>query len=81
MTAAWRRREILALPGLLLLAAALRLPDLATRGTWDADQGHDMLMLRPWSGTASSRCSGRRPPSATSTTARCTTSCWPRRRR
>ena len=24
----------------------LRLPDLATRGTWDADQGHDMLMLR-----------------------------------
>ena len=46
MTAAWRRREILALPGLLLLAAALRLPDLATRGTWDADQGHDMLMLR-----------------------------------
>ena len=46
MTAAWRRREVLALPGLLLLAAALRLPDLATRGTWDADQGHDMLMLR-----------------------------------
>jgi flagellar biosynthesis protein FliQ len=46
VTAAWRRREILALPGLLLLAAALRLPDLATRGTWDADQGHDMLMLR-----------------------------------
>lgn len=32
--------------GLLLLAAALRLPDLATRGTWDADQGHDMLVLR-----------------------------------
>ena len=24
----------------------LRLPDLATRGTWDADQGHDMLVLR-----------------------------------
>jgi 4-amino-4-deoxy-L-arabinose transferase-like glycosyltransferase len=36
----------LALPVLLLLAAALRLPDLATRGTWDADQGHDMLVLR-----------------------------------
>ena len=34
------------LPALLLLAAALRLPDLATRGTWDADQGHDMLVLR-----------------------------------
>ena len=24
----------------------MRLPDLATRGTWDADQGHDMLVLR-----------------------------------
>ena len=35
-----------AFPGLLLLAAALRLPDLATRGTWDGDQGHDMLVLR-----------------------------------
>ncbi|MGK2849966.1 MAG: ArnT family glycosyltransferase [Candidatus Limnocylindrales bacterium] len=35
-----------ALPVLLLLAAALRLPDLATRGTWDGDQGHDMLVLR-----------------------------------
>ena len=32
--------------GLLALAAVLRLPDLATRGTWDADQGHDMLVLR-----------------------------------
>lgn len=32
--------------GLLALAAALRLPGLATRGTWDADQGHDMLILR-----------------------------------
>ena len=35
-----------ALPGLLLLAAFMRLPDLATRGTWDGDQGHDMLTLR-----------------------------------
>ena len=35
-----------ALPLLLVLAAALRLPDLATRGTWDGDQGHDMLVLR-----------------------------------
>ena len=34
------------LVGLLVVAAALRLPDLATRGTWDADQGHDMLVLR-----------------------------------
>jgi len=32
--------------GLLVLAALLRLPNLATRGTWDSDQGHDMLILR-----------------------------------
>ena len=32
--------------GSLALAALLRLPDLATRGTWDGDQGHDMLVLR-----------------------------------
>jgi 4-amino-4-deoxy-L-arabinose transferase-like glycosyltransferase len=38
--------ERFALPGLLLLATLLRLPDLATRGTWDGDQGHDMLVLR-----------------------------------
>jgi 4-amino-4-deoxy-L-arabinose transferase-like glycosyltransferase len=41
-----RAVERLALPGLLLLAALLRLPNLATRGTWDGDQGHDMLVLR-----------------------------------
>ncbi|HEU0236084.1 MAG TPA: glycosyltransferase family 39 protein [Candidatus Limnocylindrales bacterium] len=34
------------LVGLLALAAVLRLADLPTRGTWDADQGHDMLVLR-----------------------------------
>ena len=39
-------RDLLALGVLLGLAALLRLPDLATRGTWDGDQGHDMLMLR-----------------------------------
>ena len=27
-------------------AAILRLPNLATRGTWDGDQGHDMLVVR-----------------------------------
>ena len=32
--------------GLVLLAAVLRFVNLATRGTWDADQGHDMLVLR-----------------------------------
>ena len=38
---------LLAVPvGLFIIAVALRLPSLATRGTWDADQGHDMLVLR-----------------------------------
>ena len=41
-----RTLDLLALGGLLLLAAVLRLPDLATRGTWDGDQGHDMLVVR-----------------------------------
>jgi hypothetical protein len=40
------RRELLALLGLLAVAAMLRLPELASRGTWDGDQGHDMLVLR-----------------------------------
>ena len=34
------------LAGLIVLAAILRFVDLPTRGTWDADQGHDMLVLR-----------------------------------
>ncbi|MEX1173469.1 MAG: hypothetical protein WEG56_12760 [Chloroflexota bacterium] len=41
-----RSLEPLVLPALLVLAALLRFPDLATRGTWDGDQGHDMLVLR-----------------------------------
>jgi len=40
------RRDLLVLLALLGIAALLRLPGLATRGTWDADQGHDMLVLR-----------------------------------
>lgn len=36
----------LVLFGLLVLAAVLRFADLPTRGTWDADQGNDMLVLR-----------------------------------
>ncbi|HET7703900.1 MAG TPA: glycosyltransferase family 39 protein [Candidatus Limnocylindrales bacterium] len=43
------RRHVLEAGGLLAivaLAAVLRLVDLPTRGTWDADQGHDMLVLR-----------------------------------
>ena len=50
MTTGSRSRQGLALAlvpvGLLVIAALLRLPDLLTRGTWDADQGHDMLVLR-----------------------------------
>lgn len=48
MTAALSPRvRALAIPlGLLVLATILRLPNLATRGTWDGDQGHDMLVLR-----------------------------------
>ena len=41
-----RLRPLLVPLGLLVLAAILRLPNLATRGTWDGDQGHDMLVLR-----------------------------------
>ncbi len=41
-----RSVDLAVLLGLLALAAVMRLPDLATRGTWDADQGHDMLVLR-----------------------------------
>ena len=41
-----RRVEIFAYGAILLLAAWLRLGNLAVRGTWDADQGHDMLVLR-----------------------------------
>ncbi len=44
--AAWQRWEPWTVIALVLLAAALRLPNLATRGTWDGDQGHDMLVLR-----------------------------------
>ncbi len=40
------RRELLALLAILALAAVLRLPGLDERGRWDADQGHDMLVLR-----------------------------------
>jgi 4-amino-4-deoxy-L-arabinose transferase-like glycosyltransferase len=43
------RRRLLEAAGFLAivaLAAVLRLVDLPTRGTWDADQGHDMLVLR-----------------------------------
>ena len=40
------RLDRYALPVLLAVAAVLRLVDLATRGTWEADQSRDMLILR-----------------------------------
>ena len=40
------RRDLAGLLGLVVLAAALRFIGLDGRGTWDADQGHDMLVLR-----------------------------------
>ncbi|HLY15517.1 MAG TPA: glycosyltransferase family 39 protein [Candidatus Limnocylindrales bacterium] len=39
------RLDLLVLAGLVILAAILRLPGLNVRGTWDADQGHDLLVL------------------------------------
>ncbi len=42
----WRPSAVLVPLSLLVLAAVLRLPSLSTRATWDADQGHDMLVLR-----------------------------------
>jgi 4-amino-4-deoxy-L-arabinose transferase-like glycosyltransferase len=40
------RLEWVGFAAILAFAAVLRLIDLPTRGTWDADQGHDMLVLR-----------------------------------
>jgi Dolichyl-phosphate-mannose-protein mannosyltransferase len=40
------RADRIVVLGLVLLAAILRFVNLPTRGTWDADQGHDMLVLR-----------------------------------
>ena len=41
-----RGADLVVLVGLLALAAVLRLPDLATRGPWDTDQGEQMLAIR-----------------------------------
>jgi 4-amino-4-deoxy-L-arabinose transferase-like glycosyltransferase len=38
-------RELLGLGAILAIAAVLRLFSLPARGQWDADQGHDMLVL------------------------------------
>jgi len=42
------RLEWVGLLGIVALAAVLRFVDLPTRGMWDSDQGHDMLVLRSW---------------------------------
>ena len=42
---ACRRASSLGLAAILAVAAVLRFVDLPTRGQWDADQGHDMLVL------------------------------------
>jgi hypothetical protein len=39
-------REAIALGAIVVFAALVRFLDLPGRGTWDADQGHDMLVLR-----------------------------------
>jgi hypothetical protein len=40
------RTDALVLFGLVVLALAVRFVDLPTRGTWESDQGHDLLVLR-----------------------------------
>ena len=37
--------ELLGLVAIVGLAVLLRFHDLASRGTWDSDQGHDMIVL------------------------------------
>jgi 4-amino-4-deoxy-L-arabinose transferase-like glycosyltransferase len=46
MRTSTRARDLAVLAGLLVLAAALRLPGLAGRGGWDSDQGVDMTTLQ-----------------------------------
>jgi hypothetical protein len=38
--------ELVGLGAIVVVAAILRFIDLPTRGVWDADQGHDMLVLQ-----------------------------------
>ena len=60
------------------VAAVLRFVDLPTRGQWDADQGHDMLVLRAFVQDGVVPLLGPQPRSGTSTTASSTTTCWRR---
>ena len=41
-------QDVLCLVGILVLAVATRLPGLALRGQWDADQGNELLVLLHW---------------------------------
>ena len=75
-----RRLELLALLGILVLAALTRLPGIDTRGRWDADQGTDMLVLRGMVVDGRFPCSVRRRRSGASITGPSTTTCWRPRR-
>ncbi len=74
-------RSSCVLLAILALAALTRLPGLADRGRWDADQGHDMLELRAFVVDGTVPSLGPRTRSGPSTTAPSTTTCWPPRRR
>ena len=41
-------QDVLCLVGILVLAIVTRLPGLALRGQWDADQGNELLVLLHW---------------------------------
>jgi 4-amino-4-deoxy-L-arabinose transferase-like glycosyltransferase len=43
-----RLPDVLCLVGILVLAIATRLPGLALRGQWDADQGNELLVMLHW---------------------------------
>ncbi len=54
------RRDALLLLGILLLAALVRLPGIESRGTWEDDQGQQMLAVQQWLATGSAPLLG--PP-------------------
>ncbi|MBA2315551.1 MAG: hypothetical protein H0V87_09190 [Chloroflexi bacterium] len=70
--------ERAALLAIVAVAAVLRFVDLPTRGQRDADQGHDMLVLRAFVQDGVVPLLGPPRRSGTSTTASSTTTCWRR---